>query len=446
MVTDERWIGMKNTWTIGLFFVLGLLYALVANAAGTRSTGAGAASDPVCTSSSPCIQYSNSGTGAGVQGASASGNGLIGTTMFKSTPTTSAAGVFGEDLSTSGLFDSGVLGTSTRGVGVIGNSRTSYGVFGFSRAGSGVRGVTSNLSSTVAQAGVVGFDSSSTSPDRNQGVLGTSDIGTGVQGATVSGIGVKANTANGIALDALASGTGDGIDITVHGGRAIFAQGVGTSSDVATFATNGTTPGVAYLGFANGLGVEARGFAPSSSNVPALNASCSGGGPAMTATNSTSPTTKDIMSLDCSGNMVLAGSLTTFGTPLAVHRRAGTSLGTYLAQQTMATIEDAGEGQLVVGQAYVRLAPDFAATIDPRSNYLVFITPQGESRGLYVTQKTGAGFAVRENGGGHSSISFDYRIIAKPYDEPVRRLPAIGQLRQDPSMIEIQRRSPRAQG
>jgi hypothetical protein len=43
----------------------------------------------------------------------------------------------------------------------------------------------------------------------------------------------------------------------------------------------------------------------------------------------------------------------------------------------------------------------------------VFLTPNGDCKGLYVASKTAGGFEVRELGGGTSNISFDYRIVAK---------------------------------
>ena len=153
------------------------------------------------------------------------------------------------------------------------------------------------------------------------------------------------------------------------------------------------------------------------------------------------------MSLDCGGNMILSGTLTQSGTPLARRRNAaGSEVGTFSPQQTVPSMEDVGEAQLVNGQAYVPLAPDFATTIDRQTNYLVFITPQGEPRGtLYVTQKSPAGFYVREAQGGRSTLAFDYRIVAKPYGELSRRLPAMrANLRPDPSMLAAIRRAVQA--
>jgi hypothetical protein len=57
--------------------------------------------------------------------------------------------------------------------------------------------------------------------------------------------------------------------------------------------------------------------------------------------------------------------------------------------------------------------------MDPRKPYLVFITADGPSKGLYVAQKTNSGFIVRENPGGSSTLVFDYRIVANPIDTTV---------------------------
>jgi hypothetical protein len=59
--------------------------------------------------------------------------------------------------------------------------------------------------------------------------------------------------------------------------------------------------------------------------------------------------------------------------------------------------------------------------MEKRASYMVIITPEGPSRGLYVTKKSAVGFAVRENPGGNSTLAFSYRIVAKPFGEhPVR--------------------------
>ena len=42
----------------------------------------------------------------------------------------------------------------------------------------------------------------------------------------------------------------------------------------------------------------------------------------------------------------------------------------------------------------------------------MFLTPNGDCKGLYVHQKTATSFEVRELGGGNSSVRFDYRVTA----------------------------------
>jgi len=75
--------------------------------------------------------------------------------------------------------------------------------------------------------------------------------------------------------------------------------------------------------------------------------------------------------------------------------------------------EDAGGGQLANGVAVVALDPVFAQTVSGDLDYRVFLTPNGDCKGLYVDHKSGSSFEVHEFGGGHSNIAFDYRLMAK---------------------------------
>src|ERR1700737_36098 len=105
--------------------------------------------DPTCTSSSPCIEYDNNGTGPGIRGISVNGNGLAGATKNNSTsPATGREGLIGNDISTSGIYNAGVRGLSTRGSGVGGQSTSGAGVSGTSSSGVGMDGF-SNSSNGV---------------------------------------------------------------------------------------------------------------------------------------------------------------------------------------------------------------------------------------------------------------------------------------------------------
>jgi hypothetical protein len=75
--------------------------------------------------------------------------------------------------------------------------------------------------------------------------------------------------------------------------------------------------------------------------------------------------------------------------------------------------EDAGSGQLSNGAAVVNIESVFGETVNTGVEYHVFLTPNGDCKGLYVAQKSATSFVVKELGGGTSSIAFDYRIMAK---------------------------------
>jgi len=209
---------------------------------------------------------------------------------------------------------------------------------------------------------------------RGPGVLGTSANGSGVVGRTTSNL-------------ACSSCNGDaGVLGEDHAAQRNFNYGV------AGVSTNGT--GVAGTSTA-GTGVFAQ--------------SVSG------------------LALSTQGDALISGTLTVSAgcTGCSAHvtrTSAGTSVMAYSPRAAAPTMEDVGEGQLQSGQAFVRLDSAFAATIDKARPYLVFLTPEGDSRGLYVVQKSAAGFTVRENQGGRSSVAFQYRIVAKPYDSNAGRL------------------------
>jgi hypothetical protein len=75
--------------------------------------------------------------------------------------------------------------------------------------------------------------------------------------------------------------------------------------------------------------------------------------------------------------------------------------------------EDAGSGHLSNGESVINLENTFGQTVNTDIEYHVFLTPNGDCKGLYVAQKSPTSFVVRELGGGTSSIDFDYRIMAK---------------------------------
>ena len=76
--------------------------------------------------------------------------------------------------------------------------------------------------------------------------------------------------------------------------------------------------------------------------------------------------------------------------------------------------EDFGTAKLKGGRAVVKLDADFAKVIT--RDYRVFLTPEGDCRGLYVHRKTAVSFEVRELMGGESAVAFSYRVVGRRRD------------------------------
>jgi len=112
------------------------------------------------------------------------------------------------------------------------------------------------------------------------------------------------------------------------------------------------------------------------------------------------------------GDVIVTGSLAVPGAKSAVVAHAdGSHRLVYCEEAPESWLTDYGQGNLVAGKAEVKIAADFAAVVKA-DDYLVLLTPEGDSNGLYVTNKTAQGFAVREQKGGASNLVFTYRIAA----------------------------------
>jgi hypothetical protein len=349
-----------------------------------------------CATSTACDQQTNTSNGPGFKGISASGNGSVGQTEFKSTSSTNFhAGVLGQDISTSGSFDAGVFGKSSAGIGVEGTSVN----------GNGVEALSTNQSALFSQSNTadgaqvisLGNDGTNSSTQNNStsakqgrsGVWGHDDstdggrLNVGVEGSSTNGIGVQANS----------SGYVGG---NIVGGGEINMGG----NDVPALSVVGGPGGPAFLMMACSAASDSPCTAVASSRK---------------------------FTLDSGGNITITGEIFTGGSCLKgciAGNRISRRIVSYAPRQTVPSIDDFGEAQLVNGRAYVPLSADFANVVDGRAGYLVFLTPEGDNKGLYVTQKTHAGFVVRESQGGHSSVAFSYRIVAKPFGVDQPRLPA----------------------
>jgi hypothetical protein len=316
--------------------------------------------------------YTSATTGApsiGVAGISQNGYGLYGSSYAPG-----VAGIFGENI--------GAGGTSVQG-----NSATGDGVVGLAGL-DGVVGVTTHVGSGQF-SGVAGVDEST---EGNFGVSGQSDHGVAVYGVALgSGAGGVFSSGDGDALFGDAAGSGDGVRASSDSGYGIE---VASSTGTAIEASSGS------------VGIAVR--APATGYPLALT---NGGGD------------RTLFLVNGTGDVYYSGTLHS-----AVAKRDGGAATTFASNATRPTIEDFGSGRLENGSASVTLDKAFAQTLDPSATYRVFLTPNGDTRGLFVTAKTAGGFVVRENRGGRDSVDFDYRIVGVANGSGHKRMEAIANL------------------
>jgi len=93
----------------------------------------------------------------------------------------------------------------------------------------------------------------------------------------------------------------------------------------------------------------------------------------------------------------------------------GTQRALYCMESPELWFEDFGAAKLKGGRAVVKLDTDFAKVVT-LNEYHVFVTPEGDCRGVCVSNKTATGFEVRELQGGTSNVAFSYRIVARRKD------------------------------
>jgi hypothetical protein len=251
-----------------------------------------------------------------------------------------------------------------------------------------------------------------------EGIVSSSMLGNAVEAHNPGGNAVYAETNNPSGMTKHCAYGVVGIDQSEDGGTMNFGVSGRSYHGTGIFGTSGTGIGV------SGASRTAAGLAGTSASdvEPALEIQATGSGPLMFARNAMNV---KVLKLDQAGNLTITGVIKTSGPCQTGCSRPGTHLISYAPQESSPTMEDFGEGQLIDGSATVRIDRAFANAIDQTKDYLVFITPYGDSKGLYVATRSPAGFLVRESGGGHSTLGFGYRIVAKPYGSTDTRLPLV---------------------
>jgi hypothetical protein len=261
---------------------------------------------------------------------------------------------------------------------VEGNSTGSgtWGVYGAGLSSDGVHGVTSATNGNSGTSGI----STGTSGSAH-GIYGRSSNGQGVYGTSSSDNGVEGHS------------TGSGAS-----GVAGIQQGKSTGSGVGVYSESADTTNLYEA-------LEAKADSSNTYIFEGFNASTNG-----------LCTIDYNATLACTGGTLVKNVRTRHRTSTGEHVLA------YASESATATIEDVGTSRMVAGVANVQIDPAFASVMD-RKWYYVFLTPLGDTRGLYVSMKTASAFQVRENEGGRSRAEFDYRIVAHPLDAKNDRLP-----------------------
>jgi hypothetical protein len=321
------------------------------------------------------------------------------------------AGVYGYDGSPSGFGVAGKTGNG-EGAGVVGeNTGEGPGVLGATSLGNGVQGRTVG----DGKAGVWGTNDARFLPafgvfGETRSALGAGVCGRGLDSSgvlglsgTFHGIVGSANRTNRCGVIGINAG---GIGV---GGKSMTGYGVvGESSSKDGVFGISTGPGF----FAGVVGVSTRGIGVSAQALdPKSNA---------VGLYARAPQVAAIFDGDVlvKGNLSVASDYNfTVVTPGNKNGVVAFADGTHrlvcAIESPEAWFEDFGEKSLVKGKARVRFDPAFAQTVDTK-RYHVFLTPYGETAGLYVAQRTRGGFDVAERKPGKSSIRFSWRVVAKP--------------------------------
>ena len=124
------------------------------------------------------------------------------------------------------------------------------------------------------------------------------------------------------------------------------------------------------------------------------------------------------------GSGYFSGAVYATGFNTTLRTRDGEQVQAYGMKSADDSIEETGSGELIGGRADIALERGFIRTINTAVSYRVFITPDGDTRGLFVSRKSPEGFEVRESQGGRSNISFDYRVVAQPLGAEPSTLPS----------------------
>ncbi|HWB63368.1 MAG TPA: hypothetical protein VG603_07660, partial [Chitinophagales bacterium] len=325
----------------------------------------------------------------------------------------------------------GVLGVNSTGagVGVEGSCNTinAYGVYGVNSANAGanatVTGVEGDVTGNLTAANAVSF-----------GVFG---YATGTNAANSFSFGMAGQSNNTNSTGVAGGSNAVGIIIPTGGsGGAFSSSAIGVYGDAAT-----TASGIGVIGVGNGLNTyqildEGAGVVGSGTRYGV-------GGFATTEhqTNGTANNANNLLAnASAGGYFELQSGLFAVGWSYVASQDNTGVIRKIIGNGTVNTIvkdttgnfialscpeapenlfQDWGKGQLVNGRMHITLDADFAKNIAVNTEHAlrVFVQPEGDCNGVYVTNKTPDGFDVVELAGGKSNVEFTWMVVANRADE-----------------------------
>jgi hypothetical protein len=246
--------------------------------------------------------------------------------------------------------------------------------------------------------------------------IGNSNISQDAGGNENFGAGINAAGVISGASDVDAAGSVNATGVVVGD---VYVYGVGAVYGALLDSLGGNTfSGEGF--FSTGVG---------SGTYNTTNDNGSGSYPVGGQTFSTAGTSFEFAFFDSNGSPVFYGdsvgdTVAVGSKSAAVPLKNGQMVKIFSQESPQVWIEDFGAGKLVGGVATIKLDSKFGQTVNTRVDYHVFLTPNGDCKGLYVAQKSHNSFEVRELGGGQSNVSFDYRIAALRLGYEKVRMPA----------------------
>src|ERR1700728_137733 len=311
------------------------------------------------------VPPTNADTADAIVKRDASGNFIAGTITATGLTATSASISTGMSIPSRAEFPLNVTSSNVRATSILGQATATTG------DAWGVEGLTSSSASDAY--GVYGTAQASTgTPIGVYGSAPYSPSGIGVFGQN----GPESAVGEAVSNAGISSGVwGDSGTSNQYGviGTATYIGGYFVSEGWSAWLQNTSSTGIPFIA---GYG----------STIGALSKYCE---------------------IDTSGNILCTGTKNA-AVPVDGGQRV-VALSAIEAPQNW--FEDAGEAEMVKGAAVVQLDSTYTQTVNTDTKYQVFLTPYGDCRGLYVTNRTANSFEVHELGGGTASLSFGYRIM-----------------------------------